>query len=102
MCVDYIDLNKYYPKDPLGLSCIDEVVDSTARCKLLSFLHCYSGYHQITLNINDQIKPSSITSFDAYCYTTMSFGLKTQGLHIRVLFNNASRMKYKMTLSRPM
>ena len=37
MCVDYTDLNKHYPKDPFGLSHIDEVIDSTAGCELLSF-----------------------------------------------------------------
>ena len=40
MCVDYTDLNKHCPKDPFGLSRIDEVVDSTAGCELLSFLDC--------------------------------------------------------------
>jgi len=55
------------------------VVDSTAECKLLSFLDCYSGYHQISLKEDDQIKTSFITPFDAYCYTTMSFGLKNAG-----------------------
>ena len=45
MCVDCTDLNKYCPKDPFGLPHIDEVVDSTAGCELLSFLDCYSGYH---------------------------------------------------------
>jgi hypothetical protein len=76
MCIDYTDLNKHCPKDPFGLPRIDEVVDSTAGCELLSFLDCYSGYHQITLNKDDQIKTSFITPFGAYCYTTMSFGLK--------------------------
>jgi hypothetical protein len=79
MCVDYTDLNKHYPKDPFGLPRIDEVVDSTAGCKLLSFLDCYSGYHQIALKKDDQIKTSFITPFGAYCYTTMSFGLKNVG-----------------------
>ena len=55
---------------------IDKVVDSTAGCKLLSFLDCYSGYHQISLKEKDQIKTSFITPFGAYCYTTMSLGLK--------------------------
>jgi hypothetical protein len=41
MRVDYTDLNKHCPKDPFGLPHIDEVVDSTAGCKLLSFLDCY-------------------------------------------------------------
>jgi len=76
MCIDYTDLNKHYPKDPFGLPRIDEVVDLTAGCELLSFLDCYSGYHQISLKQDDQTKTSFITPFGAYCYTTMSFGLK--------------------------
>jgi hypothetical protein len=36
MCVDYTDLNKHCPKDPFGLPRIDQVVDSTAGCKILS------------------------------------------------------------------
>jgi hypothetical protein len=79
MCVDYNDLNKHYPKDPFSLPRIDEVIDSTAGCELLSFLDCYSGYHQIALNKDDQIKTSFIMSFGAYGYTTMSFGLKNAG-----------------------
>ena len=49
MCVDYTDLNKHCPKDPFGLPRIDQVIDSTAGCVVLSFLDCYSGYHRITL-----------------------------------------------------
>jgi hypothetical protein len=62
MCVDYIDLNKHCPKDPFGLPRIDEVVDSTASYELLSFLDCYSSYHQISLRVEDQIKTSMGTS----------------------------------------
>jgi hypothetical protein len=46
---------------------------------LLSFLDCYLGYHQIALKEEDQSKTSFITPFGAYCYKTMSFGLKTAG-----------------------
>ena len=53
MCVDYTNLNKYCPKDPFGLPRIDEVVDSTASCELLSFLDYYSSYHQISLKEED-------------------------------------------------
>ena len=76
MCIDYTDLNKHCPKDPFGLPRIDEVVDSTTDCELLSFLNCYSSYHQISLKEEDQIKTSFIMPFGVYCYTTMSFGLK--------------------------
>ena len=90
MCVDYTNLNKHYPKDPFGLPRIDEVVDSTASYELLSFLDCYSGYHHISLKEEDQIKTSFITPFGAYCYTTMSFGLKNAGQPIKGLSRCAS------------
>ena len=82
MCVDYTDLNKHCPKDPFGLPRIDQVIDSTAECVLLSFLDCYSGYHQIALKEEDQIKMAFITPFGAYAYKTMSFGLKERWSNI--------------------
>ena len=45
MCIDYIGLNKAYPKDPFPLPRIDQVVDSTASYKALCFLDAYFGYH---------------------------------------------------------
>jgi hypothetical protein len=76
MCVDYTDLNKHCPKDFFGLLRIDQVIDSTAGCNLLCFLECYSEYHQIAIKEEDHEKTAFITPFGAYCYTTMSFGLK--------------------------
>jgi len=79
MCIDYTSLNKACPKDPFALPRIDQVIDSTAGCELLSFLDAYSGYHQIKLNPSDQMKTSFITPYGAYCYVTMPFGLKNAG-----------------------
>jgi hypothetical protein len=79
MCVNYTDLNKHCPKDPFGLPRIDQVIDSTAGCDLLCFLDCYSGYHLIAIKEEDQEKTAFITPFGAYCYTTLSFGLKNAG-----------------------
>jgi len=76
MCVDYTELNKNCPKDPFGLPHIDQLVESTAECTLLSFLDCYSGYHQIALAREDEEKTSFITPHGAYCYKSMPFGLK--------------------------
>jgi hypothetical protein len=50
-----------------------------AGSALLSFLDYYSRYHQIVLKEEDQNKTSFITLFGAYCYKTMSFGLKNAG-----------------------
>jgi hypothetical protein len=79
ICVDYTDPNKACKKDPFRLPRIDQVVDSTAGCNLLSFLDCYSGYHQIPLKVEDQIKTSFIILFVAFCYTTMPFRIKSAG-----------------------
>jgi hypothetical protein len=79
MFVDYTNLNEACKKDPFRLPRIDQVVDSTTNCSLLSFLDCYSRYQQIPLKIKDQIKTSFITQFGAFCFTTMPFRLKSAG-----------------------
>jgi hypothetical protein len=66
-------------KVPFSLPRIDQVVDFTVGYSLLSFLDCYSGYHQIPLKEEDQINMSFITLFGAFHYTTMPFGLKSAG-----------------------
>jgi hypothetical protein len=79
MCIDYTYLNKHCPKDFFGLPRIDQIIDSTTGSALLSFLDCYLGYHHIALQEEDQSKTYFITPFVAYCYKTMSFGLKNAG-----------------------
>ena len=73
MCVDYTNLNKHCSKDPFGLPHNDQIIDSTVGSLFLSFLDCYSRYHQIALREEDQRKTSFITPFGAYCYKTMSW-----------------------------
>jgi hypothetical protein len=48
-------------------------------CELLSFLDAYSGYHQISLAIDDEEKTTFITPFGIFYYTKMAFGLKNGG-----------------------
>jgi hypothetical protein len=80
MCIDYTSLNKRCLKDeyPLPHNC--QIVASTTSCELLSFLDAYSGYHQISLAIDDEEKIAFTTSFGIYCYTKMAFGLKNGGV----------------------
>ena len=63
----------------VALPRIDQVIDSTAGCELLSFIDAYSGFHQIPLNSDDQIKTTFITPYGAYFYRTMLFGLRNAG-----------------------
>ena len=79
MCVDYTSLNKACPKVPFPLPRIDQIVDSTSGCEVLSFLDAYSGYHQIKMKESDELATSFITPFGMYCYVTMPFGLRNAG-----------------------
>ena len=45
MCVDFTDLNKACSKDNFPLPRIDQLVDSTAGHKLLTFMDTFSGYN---------------------------------------------------------
>jgi hypothetical protein len=76
MCVDCTILNKACLKDHFPLPCIDQDVDLTVGCKLLSFLDSYSGYHQIPLAEVDQPATMFITPFRCFCYVKLAFGSK--------------------------
>ena len=79
MCVDFTDLNKACPNDDFSLPRIDQLVDATSGCELMSFLDAYSGYHQVLMAKEDEPKTAFITPLGIYCYTRMPFGLKNTG-----------------------
>jgi hypothetical protein len=89
MCVDYTDLNKHCPKDPFGLPRIDQVVDSTARCSVLFFLDCYSGYHQISLAKEDEEKQHSSPRSELSAIPSCRSASKTLERLTRGLFRHA-------------
>jgi hypothetical protein len=76
MCINYTSLNKACPKDPYPLPRIDQIVDSTSRCDLLSFLDAYSSFHQIQMSSQDRKHTTFITVDGLYCYVVMPYGLK--------------------------
>ena len=79
VCVDFIDLNKAFPKDPLPMSRIDQLVDATMRHPQMSFLDAFQGYHQIPLALDDQEKTTFVTPVGNYHYKVMSFSPKNTG-----------------------
>ena len=62
MCVDFTDLNRACLKDNFPLLRIDQLMDSTARHKVLTFMDAFLGYIQIRMAEEDQEKTSFITS----------------------------------------
>lgn len=79
MCIDFRDLNRACPKHHYPLPRIDQLVDSTSGCELLSMMDAYQGYHQIKMHPEDIPK----TAFRVFCgifsFASMPFGLKNAG-----------------------
>ena len=91
MCVDFTDLNKACFKDSYPLPRIDQLVDSTAGHKLLSFMDAFSGYNQIRMDEADQEKTSFVTSQGLFCYEVIPFGLKNAGATYQRLVSHMFR-----------
>ena len=49
VCIDFIDLNKAWPKDSYPLLNIDSLVDATLGYMILSFYESFSWYNQILM-----------------------------------------------------
>ena len=93
MCVDFTDLNQACPKDSFPLPKIDQLVNSTARHKLLTFMDAFSGYNQIQMAEKDQEKTAFVTNQGLYCYRVMPFGLKNTGATYQRLVNQMFKKK---------
>ncbi|KAL6338705.1 hypothetical protein AAG906_023854 [Vitis piasezkii] len=55
------------------------IVNTTARHGMLSFIDVFSGYHQIPMFQLDENKTTFVTPHGLYCYKVMSFGPKNVG-----------------------
>ncbi|KAL0392905.1 UNVERIFIED_CONTAM: hypothetical protein Sradi_2513300 [Sesamum radiatum] len=75
MCVDLRDLNKARPKDCYPLPRIDQLMQSTSGCDMLSMMDASQRY-QIMLAPEDRKRVNFITSAGTFCYVAMPFGLK--------------------------
>ena len=87
MCNDFTRLNKYCPKDPYPLPRIDQLVDSTAGCALLSFMDAYQGFYQIRMAKEDIERTAFFAAGAVYCFVVMPFGLKNAGATYQRLVN---------------
>ncbi|KAL0446142.1 UNVERIFIED_CONTAM: Pro-Pol polyprotein [Sesamum latifolium] len=91
MCIDFRDLNKACPKNFYPLPMIDQLVDSTSECELLSMMDASQGYHQIMLAPEDHKRVSFITLDDTFCYVAIPFRLKNAGATYQKLVDKIFR-----------
>ena len=96
MFVDFTDLNKTCPNDSYPLP--NQLVDTTAGHKLLSFMDAFSGYNQIRMDEADQKKTSFVTSQGLFCYKVMPFDSKNVGATYQRLVNHMFRPQIKQNV----
>ena len=75
VCIDYRKLNATTRKDHFPLPFIDQVLEKVSDHPFYYFLHSYSGYFQIEIDVEDQEKTIFTCPFRTYAYSRMPFGL---------------------------
>lgn len=79
ICIDFQNLNKAYQKDNFPLPPMEQILQAVVGSKLMSFLGGFSGYNQVLVHPNDQLKTTFRTKWGAYAYQKMPFGLINAG-----------------------
>ena len=98
LCINFTDVNKACPKDSFPLPRIDLIVDATAGHELISFMDAFSGYNQISMDLEDQEKTSFVIAQGTYCYHVMPFGLKNAGATYQRLVNRMFQKQIGTTM----
>ena len=75
MCIDYGALNKITIKNRYPLPKVEELMDRLHGVRYFMNLDLYSVYHQIRLREEDIQKTAFVTSYGAFDYLVMPFGL---------------------------
>lgn len=76
MCMDFMNLNKVCLKDIFPLPKIAQLVDSTTRHGLLSFVDAFLDYNHVPMFDQDEEHTSFVTNQGLYCYNVVFFSLK--------------------------
>ncbi|XP_019166967.1 PREDICTED: uncharacterized protein LOC109162738 [Ipomoea nil] len=84
--------------DRFPLPNIDQLVDETAGCELMSFMDAFHGYHQISMHEEDAEKTAFTTPEGIFCYLVMPFGLK----NARATYTRMVAKLFKTVLGRNM
>lgn len=75
ICVDYRELNKVTKKDAFPLPFTEDVLERVAGHDIFSFTDGFSGYNQVSIAPEDQLKTTFVTEWGTFAYRVMPFGL---------------------------
>ena len=75
VCIDYRKLNSTMKKDHFPLPFINQILDRLEGSSYFCFLDEYSGYNQIAIHPDDQVKTTFTCLFCTFAFRRISFGL---------------------------
>ena len=78
ICIDFRNLNKACQKDNFPLPPMEQILQAVAGSELMSFLDGFSGYNQVLVHLDDQLKTTFRTKWGT-AYRKMPFGLINAG-----------------------
>eukprot|EP00253_Pinus_taeda_P006011 PITA_06011 len=96
ICIDFRNLNKASLKDNFLLPTMEQILQSVASSDLMSFLDRFSGYNQILVRPDDQLKTTFRTKWGTYAYQKMPFRLINAG----ATFQRAMDIAFKGLINR--
>ena len=96
ICIDFRNLNKASLKDNFPLPTMEQILQSVAGSELMSFLDGFSGYNQVLVHPDDQLKTTFRTKWGTYAYQKMPFGLINAG----ATFQRAMDIAFKGLINR--
>ena len=73
--MDYRKLNAVTKVDPFPLPFTESILEAVAGDEMYTLMDGYSGYNQIMIALEDQLKTSFITEYGALAFRVMPFGL---------------------------
>ena len=79
LCVDFRNLNKSSEKDNYPVPPMEQILQKVSGSEILSLLDGFSGYNQILVSPDDQLKTAFRTPWGTYAYRKMPFGLINTG-----------------------
>jgi len=91
ICIDFRNLNKGSQKDNFPLPPMEQILEAVVGSELMSFLDGFSGYNQVLVHHNDQLKTTFRTKWGTYAYRKMPFGL----INVGATFQRAMDITFK-------
>ena len=75
VCQDFRKLNAATKKDYFPLPFTDIILDHVSGQECYSFLDGFSGYNQVSIRLEDQLKTTFTTEWGTFAFNRMPFGL---------------------------